>query len=129
MIQMLKDMVIRFCAYSLELEDCEGFTHDWYTLLPELELEYKKSIHSSTNQTPAIIEKGWNPKLAQDSLRKDLVEIHPTPISFKVILDKARKHAIRCMENSFAYAKDKWEKSHAAADFKVGDLVICPQLT
>ncbi|MBW0551794.1 hypothetical protein O181_091509 [Austropuccinia psidii MF-1] len=28
------------------------------------------------------------------------------------------------MEDSFAYAKDKWEKSHATADFKVGDLVL-----
>ncbi|MBW0514475.1 hypothetical protein O181_054190 [Austropuccinia psidii MF-1] len=28
------------------------------------------------------------------------------------------------MEDSFAYAKDKWEKSHATPDFKVGDLVL-----
>ncbi|MBW0576268.1 hypothetical protein O181_115983 [Austropuccinia psidii MF-1] len=28
------------------------------------------------------------------------------------------------MEDSFAYAKDKWDKSHATPDFKVGDLVI-----
>ncbi|MBW0578027.1 hypothetical protein O181_117742 [Austropuccinia psidii MF-1] len=26
------------------------------------------------------------------------------------------------MEGSFAYAKDKWDKSHANPDFKVGDL-------
>ncbi|MBW0568780.1 hypothetical protein O181_108495 [Austropuccinia psidii MF-1] len=45
---------------------------DMCTPLPALELEYKTSIHSSTNQTPAILEKGWNPKLPQDSLRKDL---------------------------------------------------------
>ncbi|MBW0499521.1 hypothetical protein O181_039236 [Austropuccinia psidii MF-1] len=38
MIQTLEDMVRRFCAYGLELEDCDGFTHDWCTLLPELEL-------------------------------------------------------------------------------------------
>ncbi|MBW0593818.1 hypothetical protein O181_133533, partial [Austropuccinia psidii MF-1] len=40
------------------------------------------------------------------------------------MLDKARKHAVRCMEDSFAYAKDKWDKSHATPDFKVGDLVL-----
>ncbi|MBW0543713.1 hypothetical protein O181_083428 [Austropuccinia psidii MF-1] len=57
MIQTLKDMVRRFCAYGLELKDCDGFTHDWCTLLPALELEYKASIHASTNQTPAILEK------------------------------------------------------------------------
>ncbi|MBW0509576.1 hypothetical protein O181_049291 [Austropuccinia psidii MF-1] len=59
-------------------ENFDGFTHDWCTLLPALELAYETSIHASTNQTPAILEKGWNPKLNQDSLRKDLVEIHLT---------------------------------------------------
>ncbi|MBW0545522.1 hypothetical protein O181_085237, partial [Austropuccinia psidii MF-1] len=138
MIQTLEDMVRRFCAYGLEFKDCDGFTHDWCTLLPALELAYKTSIHASTNETPAILEKGWNPKLPQDSLRKDLIEIHPTAASFKGMLDKARKHAVsfkgmldkatehevRCMEDSFAYSKDKWNKSHATPDFKVGDLVL-----
>ncbi|MBW0546191.1 hypothetical protein O181_085906 [Austropuccinia psidii MF-1] len=67
------------------------------TLLPALELEYKTSIHASTNQTPSILEKGWSSKLPQDSLRKYLVEIHPTASTFKGMLDKARKHALRCM--------------------------------
>ncbi|MBW0481325.1 hypothetical protein O181_021040 [Austropuccinia psidii MF-1] len=40
------------------------------------------------------------------------------------MLEKARKHAVRCMEDYFAYAKDKWDKSHATPDFKVGDLVL-----
>ncbi|MBW0544623.1 hypothetical protein O181_084338 [Austropuccinia psidii MF-1] len=67
---------------------------------------------------------GWNPKLPQDSLRKDLVEIHSTASSFKGILEKAKKHAIRCMKYSFEYAKGKWDKSPATPDFKVGDLVL-----
>ncbi|MBW0546302.1 hypothetical protein O181_086017 [Austropuccinia psidii MF-1] len=105
MIQTLEDMVIRrFCT--------------------SLELAYKKSIHASTNQTPAIMEKGWNPKLPQDPLRKDLVEIHPTAASFKKQLNKTRKHALSCMEGSFEYDKDKWDKSCATPDFKVGDLVL-----
>ncbi|MBW0586132.1 hypothetical protein O181_125847 [Austropuccinia psidii MF-1] len=124
MIQTLEDMVRKVCAYGLELEDFDGFIHDWCTLLPSLELEYKTSIHARTNQTPAILEKGWNPNLPQDSLRKDLVEIHSTAASFKGMLDRARKHAVRCMDDSFAYAKDKWDKSHATPDFKVGDLVL-----
>ncbi|MBW0519665.1 hypothetical protein O181_059380 [Austropuccinia psidii MF-1] len=65
-----------------------------------------------------------NPKLPQDSLRKDLVEIHLTASSFKGILDQTRKHTMRCMEDSFAYAKDKWDKSHATTDFKVGNIVL-----
>ncbi|MBW0512630.1 hypothetical protein O181_052345 [Austropuccinia psidii MF-1] len=124
MIQTLDNMVRRFCAYGFDVKDCYGFTHDWCTLLQALELAYKTSIHSSTNQTTAILEKGWNPKLPQDSLRKDLVELHPTAASFKGMLYRARKNAARCMEDSFSYAKEKWDKSHATADFKVGDLVL-----
>ncbi|MBW0553595.1 hypothetical protein O181_093310 [Austropuccinia psidii MF-1] len=60
----------------------------------------------------------------EDSLRKDLVEIHPTASSFKGILEKARKNAIRCMEDSLVYAKVKWDKLHATPDLKVGDLVL-----
>ncbi|MBW0589003.1 hypothetical protein O181_128718 [Austropuccinia psidii MF-1] len=56
MIQTLEDMV-RFCAYGLEFKDCDGFTHDWCTLLKALELAYKTSVHATTNQTPAILEK------------------------------------------------------------------------
>ncbi|MBW0482359.1 hypothetical protein O181_022074 [Austropuccinia psidii MF-1] len=104
MIQTLEDMVRSFCAYGLELKYCDGFTHYWCTLLPELEFEFKTSIHANTNQTPAMLGKGWNPKLPQDSLRKDLVEIHPTAGSFKGIIYKARNHEIRCIEDSFAYA-------------------------
>ncbi|MBW0515614.1 hypothetical protein O181_055329 [Austropuccinia psidii MF-1] len=99
MIQTLEDMVRQFCAYGLEFKDCDGFTHDWYSLLPELELAYKTFIHASNNQTPPILEEEWNPKLPQDSLRKYLVEINPTAGSFKGMLEEARKHEIRCMED------------------------------
>ncbi|MBW0561886.1 hypothetical protein O181_101601 [Austropuccinia psidii MF-1] len=71
MISTLEDMVRRFCAYGLEFKYCDGFTHDWCTLLPALELAYKTSIHSSTKKTSAILEKGWNAKLPQDSLGKN----------------------------------------------------------
>ncbi|MBW0529266.1 hypothetical protein O181_068981 [Austropuccinia psidii MF-1] len=54
MIQTFKDMVRSICAYGLQFKDCDGFTHDWCTLLPAVELAYKTSIHASTNQTPAI---------------------------------------------------------------------------
>ncbi|MBW0528795.1 hypothetical protein O181_068510 [Austropuccinia psidii MF-1] len=124
MIQTLKDMVRRIWAYGLQFKDSDGLNYDWCTFFPELDLEYKTSIHTSTKQTPAILEKGWNPILLQDSLRKDLVEMHPTAASFKGMPDKARSHAVRCMEDSFAYTKDKWHKSHATLNFKVGDLVL-----
>ncbi|MBW0551772.1 hypothetical protein O181_091487 [Austropuccinia psidii MF-1] len=37
MIHTLEDMV-RVCAWGLEFQYCDGFTHDWCTILPELEL-------------------------------------------------------------------------------------------
>ncbi|MBW0523332.1 hypothetical protein O181_063047 [Austropuccinia psidii MF-1] len=76
MIQNREDMIRRFCAYDLELNDSDGFTHDWCTLIPALELVYNTSIHALTGKTPAILEKRWNPKLPVDTLKKDLVDIH-----------------------------------------------------
>ncbi|MBW0522245.1 hypothetical protein O181_061960 [Austropuccinia psidii MF-1] len=128
MIQTLKDMIRRFCAYGLELKDSAGFTHDWYTLKRALELAYKKSIHSSTGKIPAMLEKGWNPRLSYDTLKKDLVDIHPTARSFKLILDKARSHANRCMQDSFKYEKERWDKINKPPDFKRGDLVLVSTL-
>ncbi|MBW0529533.1 hypothetical protein O181_069248 [Austropuccinia psidii MF-1] len=58
MIQTLEDMIRRFCTYGLEFKDSDGFTHYWCTLIPALELAYKTSVHSSTGQTPAMLEKG-----------------------------------------------------------------------
>ncbi|MBW0562909.1 hypothetical protein O181_102624 [Austropuccinia psidii MF-1] len=34
MIQTHEDMIRRFCSYVLELEDSDGFTHYWCTLIP-----------------------------------------------------------------------------------------------
>ncbi|MBW0507894.1 hypothetical protein O181_047609 [Austropuccinia psidii MF-1] len=103
-------MVRGVFSYGLELKDLYTYPRYWFTLLHALDLAYKTSIHASTNQTPSIREKGWNPRLTQDSLRKDLVEIHSTAASFKLMLDTARNHELRLMEDSFAYAKDKWDK-------------------
>ncbi|MBW0492909.1 hypothetical protein O181_032624 [Austropuccinia psidii MF-1] len=97
MIQTLEDMIRRFSAYGLECKDSDGFTHDWCTLIPALELAYKTSVHCSTGQTPAMLEKGWNPRLPADTLRNDLIEIHPTASSFKIMLDEVKNHAKQSM--------------------------------
>ncbi|MBW0544542.1 hypothetical protein O181_084257 [Austropuccinia psidii MF-1] len=124
MIQTLEDMISRFCAYGLEFKDSDGFTHDWCTLIPALELTYRTSIHSSTGKTPAVLKKCWNPRLPYDTLKKDLVDIHPTASSFKIMIDKARHHANRCMQDYFKYSKERWYKSHKPPDLKIGDLVL-----
>ncbi|MBW0499469.1 hypothetical protein O181_039184 [Austropuccinia psidii MF-1] len=53
-----------------------------------LELAYKTSIHSSTGKRPEILEKGWNLRSPYNTLKKDLVDIHPTEKSLKIMLDK-----------------------------------------
>ncbi|MBW0499536.1 hypothetical protein O181_039251 [Austropuccinia psidii MF-1] len=124
MIQTLEGMIRRFCAYGLELKDSYGFTHDWCTPIPALELANKTSIHASTGKTPEMLEKEWNPKLPVDTLKKDLIGIHPISLSFKLLLDKVRHHANQSMNDAFAYVKQKWDKIHKTPEYKVGDLIL-----
>ncbi|MBW0487439.1 hypothetical protein O181_027154 [Austropuccinia psidii MF-1] len=107
MIQNLEDIITRFCTYGIELKDSDGFMHYWFTLIPAIELAYNTPVHSSTGKTPEILEKGWNPILNYDTLKKDLVDIHPTARSFKIILDKEKHNANRCMQDSFKYSKER----------------------
>ncbi|MBW0491007.1 hypothetical protein O181_030722 [Austropuccinia psidii MF-1] len=79
-------MIRRLLSYECKLKDSDGFTHDRCTLIPALELEYMTSVHSSTGQTPAMLEKGWNLRLPAETLRKDLININPTASSFKMML-------------------------------------------
>ncbi|MBW0504723.1 hypothetical protein O181_044438 [Austropuccinia psidii MF-1] len=109
MIQTLEDMIRRFCAYGLELKDSDSFTHDLCTLILALELAYKTSINSSTGKTP------------EEMLQK-------AASSFKIILDKERHHANRCMQDYFKYAKERWDESHKPPDYKVGELVLVSTL-
>ncbi|MBW0462213.1 hypothetical protein O181_001928 [Austropuccinia psidii MF-1] len=61
MIQTMEDILKRFCAYGMEYKDHEGYTHDWFTLLPLVQLAYSTSKHSTTEKSPSLLEKGWNP--------------------------------------------------------------------
>ncbi|MBW0525223.1 hypothetical protein O181_064938 [Austropuccinia psidii MF-1] len=78
MIQTMEDIFRRLRAYGMEYKDHEGYTHDWVTLLPAVQLAYNTSQQSTTGKTPALIEKGWNPFLPVDPLKKNLLIIHPT---------------------------------------------------
>ncbi|MBW0474626.1 hypothetical protein O181_014341 [Austropuccinia psidii MF-1] len=80
------------------------------------------SGHCSTNS--CYVKKGWNPRLPADILRKDLIYIHPTAFSFKIILDKVKHHAKQSMNDAFDYEKQKWDKSHKLPDFKLVDFVL-----
>ncbi|MBW0519713.1 hypothetical protein O181_059428 [Austropuccinia psidii MF-1] len=129
MVKPLEDMIRRFYGYGLYFKTSDGFTHDWCTLIPALELAHKKSVHSSTGKTPAMLEKGWNPRLPADTLRKNMIEIHPTASSFKIMLDKVKHYSKQSMNDAFDYEKQKWDKSHKVPDFKVGDLGLVSTLS
>ncbi|MBW0585391.1 hypothetical protein O181_125106 [Austropuccinia psidii MF-1] len=128
MIQTLEDMIRRFCAYGMELKDSVGFTYDWCALIPALESVYKTSIHASTAKTPEMLEKGLDPKLSVDTLKKDLVDINTTAPIFQLLLDKVRHHANKSINDAFEYAQQNWDKSHKTPEFKVGDLTVVSTL-
>ena len=71
-----------------------------------------------------MLERGWNPKLPVNTLKKDLVDIHTTSLRFRLFLGKVRNHANKSMNDACEYAKQKWDKSHKTPEFKVGDLIL-----
>ncbi|MBW0524083.1 hypothetical protein O181_063798 [Austropuccinia psidii MF-1] len=75
-----------------------------------------------------MLEKGWNPRLPEDTLRKDLIDIHPTASSFKIMLYKVKHHAKQIMDDLLDHAKQKCDKSHKVPDLKVGDLCLVSTL-
>ncbi|MBW0551892.1 hypothetical protein O181_091607 [Austropuccinia psidii MF-1] len=75
-----------------------------------------------------MLEKGGNPRIPADTLRKDLVDIHPTASSFKIMLYKKKHHAKQSMNEAFDYAKKKWNKSNKVPDLKVGDKALVSTL-
>ncbi|MBW0504040.1 hypothetical protein O181_043755 [Austropuccinia psidii MF-1] len=97
MIQTIKDILRRFCAYGMEYKDHEGYTHDWVTLLPAVQLAYSTGQHSTTGKIPALVEKGWNPLLPVDHLKKTHLNIHPTARDFHQMWKRACDTDSKCI--------------------------------
>ncbi|MBW0480754.1 hypothetical protein O181_020469 [Austropuccinia psidii MF-1] len=97
MIQTMEDILRGFCAYGMEYKDHEGYTHDWVTLLPAVQLSYNTSQHSATGKSPSLAEKGWNPLLSVDHLKKNLLTIHPKAKDFNDMWKRACDTASRCI--------------------------------
>ncbi|MBW0485705.1 hypothetical protein O181_025420 [Austropuccinia psidii MF-1] len=66
MTQTMENILRKVCAYGMEYKDHEGYTHDWATLLPAVQLAYNTSQNSTTGKSPSPVEKGWNPLLPVD---------------------------------------------------------------
>ncbi|MBW0531106.1 hypothetical protein O181_070821 [Austropuccinia psidii MF-1] len=82
MIKTLEDILRRFCAYGMEYKDHEGYTRDWVTLLPAVQLAFNTTQHPTTGRTPVVVEKVWNPLLPVYRLKKNLLTIHPAAKDF-----------------------------------------------
>ncbi|MBW0501207.1 hypothetical protein O181_040922 [Austropuccinia psidii MF-1] len=120
----MEDILKRFCAYGMEYKDHEGYTHDWVTLQPAVQLACNTSQHSTTEKTPAVVEKGWNPLLPVDHLKKNLLTIHPTAKDFHDMWKRACDTAAKCIAEAKEYNKQRWDKTHMEPDFKEGDQVL-----
>ncbi|MBW0549704.1 hypothetical protein O181_089419 [Austropuccinia psidii MF-1] len=118
MIQTVEDMIRRFCSLGMEYKDHEGYTHDWITLLPTVKLAYNTSQHSTTRKSPSLVEKGWNPLLPVDHLKKNLLAIHPKAKDFHYMWKRAYDTAARFIAEAKEYNKQRWDKSHMEPDFK-----------
>ncbi|MBW0532093.1 hypothetical protein O181_071808 [Austropuccinia psidii MF-1] len=128
MIQTMEHILRRFCAYGMEYKDPEGYTHDWVTLLPAVQLAYNTSQHSTTGKTPAVVEKGWNPLLPVDHLKKNLQTIHPTAKDFHDMWKRTCDTASKCIPEAKEYNKQRWDNPHIEPDFKEGDQVLVSTL-
>ncbi|MBW0478024.1 hypothetical protein O181_017739 [Austropuccinia psidii MF-1] len=95
MIQTMEDILKRFCSYGMEYKDHEGYTHEWVTLLPEVQMAYNTSRHSTTEKSPSLVEKGWNPLLPVDHLKKTLVNMHPKAKDFHDMWKKDYDTAVK----------------------------------
>ncbi|MBW0497566.1 hypothetical protein O181_037281 [Austropuccinia psidii MF-1] len=105
MIQTLENMITRLFAYSLELKDYNGFSHDW-------------------GKTPRILGKGWNLKLPVYIFQEDSVDIKPTQSRFNLFLDKVRHHANQSITDAFEYANQKWDECHKNPESKLGTSIL-----
>ncbi|MBW0584559.1 hypothetical protein O181_124274 [Austropuccinia psidii MF-1] len=128
MIQKMEDILRRFCGYGMEYKDHEGYTHDWITLLPAVQLAYNTSQHSITGKTPALVEKGCNPLLPVDHLKKNLLTIHPTVKDFHDMWKRPCDIAAKCIAKEKGYNKQRWDKTHMEPDFKEGGQVLVSTL-
>ncbi|MBW0495719.1 hypothetical protein O181_035434 [Austropuccinia psidii MF-1] len=111
----------RFCAYGMEYKEHEGYTHDWVTLLPAVQLAYNTNQHSTTGKTPALVEKGCNTLVHVDYLKKNLLTIHPTAKDFHEIWRRACDTAAKFIAEEKEYNRQRWDKTHMEPDFKEGD--------
>ncbi|MBW0562988.1 hypothetical protein O181_102703 [Austropuccinia psidii MF-1] len=107
MIQAIEDILRGLCAYGMEYMDHEGYTHDWVTLVPAVQLAYNTSQNSTSGKSPSLVEHRWNPLLPVEHLKKDLLTIHPTAKDLPDMWKKACDTAAKCIADTKDYNKQR----------------------
>ncbi|MBW0544579.1 hypothetical protein O181_084294 [Austropuccinia psidii MF-1] len=103
-------------------------THDWVTLLPEVPLAYNTTQNSTTGKSPSLVEKGWNPLLPVDHLKKNPLIIRPTAKDTHYMWKRDCDTASKCIAEAKEYRKQRWDRSHMEPDFKEGGQVLVSTL-
>ncbi|MBW0557352.1 hypothetical protein O181_097067 [Austropuccinia psidii MF-1] len=124
MIQKMEEILRRFCAYGMEYKDHEGYTHDWVTFQPAVQMAYNTSQHSTTGKIPSLVEKRWNPLFLLDHFKNNLLTTHPTTKDFHDMWKKFCDTAAKCIAEAKEYNKQRWNKPLMELDFKEGDQVF-----
>ncbi|MBW0475751.1 hypothetical protein O181_015466 [Austropuccinia psidii MF-1] len=106
----MEDILGRFCAYGMKYKDYEGYTHDWVTLLPAVQLAYDTSQHPMTGKTPSLVEKGCNSLFPVDHLKSNLLTTHLIAKDFHDMWKKAFDTAAKCIAGAKEFKKQRWEK-------------------
>lgn len=87
-------------------------------------MAHNRSKHSTTEEALYVLERGWIPKLPKDNLNHQLTNIHPTSPDFKKMIDIAKKHAAKCVQEAVEYKQKRWDKSQKEPYFKIGERVL-----
>ncbi|MBW0496550.1 hypothetical protein O181_036265 [Austropuccinia psidii MF-1] len=101
MIQKMEDILGRFCAYGITLQQ---------------------------EKTPALVEKWWNTLLPVGHLKRILLTIHPTAKDFHEMWRRASETASKFIPEAKEYNKQRLDKSHMELDVKKGDQVLVSTL-
>ncbi|MBW0473702.1 hypothetical protein O181_013417 [Austropuccinia psidii MF-1] len=127
-IKTMEDIIRRFCEYGMKYKDHEGYTHDWVTLLPAVQLAYNTRKLFNTGKSPSLVERGWNPLFPVDHLKKNLLPIHPTAQDFHEMWKRACDTASKCIAEAKEYKKKRYDKKHMEPESEEGDQVLVSTL-
>ncbi|MBW0526723.1 hypothetical protein O181_066438 [Austropuccinia psidii MF-1] len=137
----MEDILRRFCAYGMEYKDHKGYTHDWVTLLPAVQLAYNtrknevgvKLTEEFSGKYPvfpvSLVKPSFQTEVDKFPSRKksptppDIVEVKDSPGSSNKIIKTRnirlngkdqRQYLVR-FKNQTA-DKDKWLAEDAIPD-------------